>query len=69
MVFSPKLVARYQELKEQVPDCLLLMQVGTFMQVMDGAGPALPVNVTPPLTQRHQWRAYRPMRTSSAPCS
>lgn len=35
MVFSPKLVARYQELKEQVPDCLLLMQVGTFMQVMD----------------------------------
>jgi len=35
MVFSPKLVARYQELKEQVPDCLLLMQVGTFMQVID----------------------------------
>ena len=35
MVFSPKLVARYQELKEQVPKCLLLMQVGAFMQVMD----------------------------------
>ena len=34
MLFSPKLVARYKELKEEVPDCLLLMQVGTFMQVM-----------------------------------
>jgi len=35
MVFSPKLVKRYQELKEEVVDCLLLMQVGVFMQVMD----------------------------------
>ena len=35
MVYSPKLVKRYQELKEDVPDCLLLMQVGVFMQVMD----------------------------------
>ena len=35
MVFSPKLVKRYKELKEEVPDCLLLMQVGAFMQVMD----------------------------------
>ena len=35
MVYSPKLVKRYQELKEEVPDCLLLMQVGVFMQVMD----------------------------------
>ena len=35
MVYSPKLVKRYQELKETVPDCLLLMQVGVFMQVMD----------------------------------
>ncbi len=35
MVFSQKLVKRYQELKEDVPDCLLLMQVGAFMQVMD----------------------------------
>ena len=26
MVFSPKLVARYKELKEEAPDCLLLMQ-------------------------------------------
>ena len=35
MVFSQKLVKRYKELKEEVPDCLLLMQVGAFMQVMD----------------------------------
>ena len=35
MVFSQKLVKRYKELKEAVPDCLLLMQVGAFMQVMD----------------------------------
>ena len=35
MVFSQKLVKRYKELKEAVPDCLLLMQVGVFMQVMD----------------------------------
>lgn len=34
MVFSQKLVKRYKELKEDVPDCLLLMQVGAFMQVM-----------------------------------
>lgn len=36
MIQSPKTVQRYRELKEQVPDCLLLMQVGAFMQVMDG---------------------------------
>jgi DNA mismatch repair ATPase MutS len=36
MVFSQKLVKRYKELKEAAPDCLLLMQVGVFMQVMDG---------------------------------
>ena len=35
MVYSPKLVKRYQELKEEVPNCLLLMQVGAFMQVMN----------------------------------
>jgi DNA mismatch repair protein MutS len=35
MVFSQKLVKRYKELKKEVPDCLLLMQVGAFMQVMD----------------------------------
>ena len=35
MIFSQKLVSRYKELKEAVPDCLLLMQVGVFMQVMD----------------------------------
>ncbi len=34
MVFSAKLVKRYKELKEEVPDCLLLMQVGAFMQGM-----------------------------------
>jgi hypothetical protein len=34
VVFSQKLGQRYQELKAEVPDCLLLMQVGTFMQVM-----------------------------------
>ena len=35
MIFSPKLVQRYRELKAEVADCLLLMQVGVFMQVMD----------------------------------
>jgi len=35
MVFSQKLVKRYKELKQEVPDYLLLMQVGAFMQVMD----------------------------------
>ena len=35
MIFSQKLVSRYKELKEDVPDCLLLMQIGAFMQVMD----------------------------------
>ncbi len=32
---SEKLITRYDELKKQVPDCLLLMQVGTFFQVMN----------------------------------
>lgn len=32
MIFSPKVVAHYRELKAQAPDCLLLMQVGTFME-------------------------------------
>ena len=35
MIFSPKLVQRYRELKAEAPDCLLLMQVGAFMDVMD----------------------------------
>ena len=35
MVFSQKLVARYQELKRKAVDCILLMQVGAFMQVMN----------------------------------
>ena len=35
MVLSLKLFARYHELKQAAPECLLLMQVGVFMQVMD----------------------------------
>jgi DNA mismatch repair ATPase MutS len=35
MILSQKLLTRYRELKQEVPDCLLLMQVGAFMQVMD----------------------------------
>jgi DNA mismatch repair ATPase MutS len=34
MILSQKLLMRYRELKQDVPDCLLLMQVGAFMQVM-----------------------------------
>ncbi len=35
MVFSQKLTNRYYELKQEAPDCILLMQVGAFMQVMN----------------------------------
>jgi len=35
MVFSQKLRTRYRELKQQAPDCILLMEVGVFLQVMD----------------------------------
>ena len=35
MVYSSKLVERYRELKAAAPGCLLLMQVGSFMQVQD----------------------------------
>jgi DNA mismatch repair protein MutS len=35
MIFSQKLVDRYNELKDEVPDCILFMQVGAFMQVMN----------------------------------
>jgi DNA mismatch repair ATPase MutS len=35
MIFPKKLINRYHELKKEVPDCILLMQVGAFMQVMD----------------------------------
>jgi DNA mismatch repair ATPase MutS len=35
MILSRKLLVRYRELKQDVPDCLLLMQVGAFMPVMD----------------------------------
>jgi len=35
MIVSQKLVAGYDELKQDVSDCLLLMQVGALMQVMN----------------------------------
>lgn len=35
MVISTKLIERYRVLKTEAPGCLLLMQVGAFMQVMD----------------------------------
>lgn len=35
MVFSEKLAARYRELKQESVGCVLLMQVGAFMQVMN----------------------------------
>ena len=34
-MISRTLAARYAELKQEVPGCLLLMQVGAFMQVLD----------------------------------
>ncbi len=41
MIRSPRLVTRYRELKAEAEGCLLLMQVGSFMQVM-GEGPRSP---------------------------
>ena len=35
MVLSQKLISRYRELKQEAKDCILLVQVGAFMQVMD----------------------------------
>ena len=35
MVLSQGLIARYKALKAKVPDCILLMHVGVFMQVLD----------------------------------
>jgi hypothetical protein len=35
MVISDKLIERYRVLKAQAPGCLLLMQVGAFMQAMN----------------------------------
>lgn len=35
MIVSKNLRKRYKELKDEAPGCLLLMQVGVFMQVMD----------------------------------
>ncbi|KHD04721.1 hypothetical protein PN36_17770 [Candidatus Thiomargarita nelsonii] len=34
-MIAKKLINRYKELKQQVPDCILVMQVGIFMQVMN----------------------------------
>ena len=39
MILSQKLLTRSGELKQDVPDGLLLMQVGAFMQVMDQDAP------------------------------
>ncbi len=41
MVLSKKLMNRYYELKKEVPDCILLMPVGAFMQVMSDDAEAL----------------------------
>ena len=41
MVNSKKIIARYRELKQKAPDCILLAQVGAFMQVMDKDAKAL----------------------------
>ena len=35
MVFSQELVSRYRELEDHEIDCILLMQVGAVMQVME----------------------------------
>jgi DNA mismatch repair ATPase MutS len=35
MVISAALIARYEALKAEVPDALLMMQVGAFLQVMN----------------------------------
>jgi DNA mismatch repair protein MutS len=34
-MISKNLITRYAELKKQVPNCILLMQVGIFMHAMD----------------------------------
>ena len=35
MAISEKLIERYAELEKEAPGCLLLMQVGIFLQVLD----------------------------------
>ena len=35
MIFSHKLIEEYRTLKREVQDCILLMQVGVFMHVLD----------------------------------
>ena len=41
MIFSQKLTKRYTKLKEEAPECILVMQVGAFMQVMNEDARAL----------------------------
>ncbi len=45
MILASKLVTRYRELKQEVPDCVLLMQVGAFMQVMNDDAKTISVNL------------------------
>jgi len=35
LMVSQKLIIRYNELKQELPNSILLMQVGAFMQVMN----------------------------------
>ena len=35
MIISQKLIVRYTELKQEAGECVLMMQVGAFMQVMN----------------------------------
>ncbi len=35
MSLSEKLISRYRELKQEALDCILLMQVGVLMKVLD----------------------------------
>jgi len=35
MIFSQKMADRYNELKQEVPNCILLMQIGAFKKVMN----------------------------------
>lgn len=62
MVVSQKLIARYAELKAEAPGCLLLMQVGSFMQVIgDDARAPASASVQPAArrSKREGLREYR----------
>lgn len=56
---SPKLVARYSELKGDAPGCVLLMQVGTFMQVMGDDARASSHRLERSFRRRHPWLEER----------